>query len=108
MKHWLTTFAAASLLAALVSSGWSADSPGKGPLAGLPSQPGPHIDKIKALEDNSWLELGTPGADPKWGRARGRSWTARMPLAPELRGAFLSAKLAVAVLWRRSTNLSAG
>jgi len=61
----------------------------KGPLAGLPGQPGPHLDKIKALQDNSWLELGTPAADPKWGRARGRSWTAKMPLAPELRGAFL-------------------
>ena len=34
------------------------------------------------LADNSWLELGMPAADPKWGRARGRAWTARMPLAP--------------------------
>jgi hypothetical protein len=61
-----------------------------GPLTELPSRPGPHIDRIKALAENAWLELGAPAADPKWGRARGRSWTAKMPLAPELRGAFLA------------------
>lgn len=61
----------------------------QGPLAGLPSKAGSHIDRIKALGDRSWLELGPPAADPKWGRARGRSWTSEMPLAPELRGAFL-------------------
>lgn len=60
-----------------------------GPLVGLPSPPGPHIDKIKAMEDNTWLELGVPVAGPRWGRARGRSWTSEMPLAPELRGAFI-------------------
>src|SRR5262249_37088551 len=49
----------------------------------------PHIDKIRGLGDNEWLELGQPAADPKWGRARGRSWNAAMPPAPELRGAFL-------------------
>jgi hypothetical protein len=71
----------------------AADGPGEGvtqgPLKGLPSPPGPHVAKVKALGDNAWLELGAPKADPKWGRARGRSWTAAMPLAPELRGAFL-------------------
>ena len=61
----------------------------QGPLAGLSGHPGQHIDKIKSLANNSWLELGMPAADPKWGRARGRSWTAKMPLAAELRGAFL-------------------
>jgi len=60
-----------------------------GPLAGLPSAPGPHIAKIKALGDNAWLNLGTPTRDPKWGTARGRSWAAPMPLAPDLRGGFL-------------------
>jgi hypothetical protein len=89
MRYQLATFTATTLCAALVSNAWNADPAIKGPLAGLPSQPGPHIDKIKALQDNSWLELGAPAGDPKWGRARGRSWTARMPLAPELRGAFL-------------------
>jgi hypothetical protein len=61
----------------------------QGPLAGLPSQAGPHIQKIKALGDNAWLDLGAPAADPKWGKARGRSWSCAMPLAVELRGAFL-------------------
>jgi hypothetical protein len=60
-----------------------------GPLEGLPSKPGAHAEKVKALGENAWLELGAPAADPKWGRARGRSWTSEMPFAPELRGAFL-------------------
>src|SRR5262245_16072775 len=62
----------------------------QGPLAGLPSRPGPHIDKIKALGDNAWLELGAPAADPKWGSGRGRSWGCKMPYAPDLQGAFLA------------------
>lgn len=71
---------------------WSVPSHGQssGPLAGLPSKPGDHIARIKALGDNAWLELGPPAPDPKWGRARGRSWTATMPLARDLRGAFLA------------------
>jgi hypothetical protein len=59
------------------------------PLAELPGKPGAHIEKIRALADGAWLHLGAPAADPKWGRARGRSWACRMPFAPELRGAFL-------------------
>jgi len=62
----------------------------KGPLTGLPSKPGTHIEKIKALGDNQWLNLGVPAADPKWGKARGSSWGAKaLILAPDLRGAFL-------------------
>src|SRR5439155_3546632 len=57
--------------------------------AALPSEPGPHVAKIKDLGDDSWLDLGSPKADPKWGKARGRSWSSRMPYAPDLRGAFL-------------------
>ena len=49
-----------------------------GPLAGLPSAPGPHIAKIQALGDNEWIELGPPAGDPKWGKARGRSWSSKM------------------------------
>ena len=61
----------------------------KGPLAALPSAPGAHIEKIKALGDNQWLNLGAPAADPKWGRALGCAWGGKsMVLAPELRGAF--------------------
>ncbi len=61
----------------------------RGPLAALPSAPGPHVAQIQELPENAWLDLGAPAPDPKWGRARGRSWTATMPLAPQLRGAFL-------------------
>ena len=62
----------------------------KGPLAELPSKPGAHVEKIKALGDNQWLNLGAPAADPKWGKARGSSWGAKaLILAPDLRGAFL-------------------
>lgn len=62
----------------------------KGPLAELPGKPGPHIEKIKSLGDNQWLNLGTPAADPKWGKARGSAWGAKaLILAPDKRGAFL-------------------
>lgn len=62
----------------------------KGPLADLPSRPGAHIEMVKALGDNAWLELGVPAADPKWGKARGSSWGAKaLILAPDKRGAFL-------------------
>jgi hypothetical protein len=62
----------------------------KGPLADLPSKPGAHIERIKAMGDNEWLELGVPAADPKWGKARGSSWGAKaLILAPDKRGAFL-------------------
>jgi hypothetical protein len=61
---------------------------GTNPLAGLPSEPGPHIAKIQALGDNAWLPLGTPKADPTWGVARGRAWGSRQAYAPDLSGAF--------------------
>ena len=61
----------------------------KGPLKGLPSAEGPHIAKIKAMGDNSWLNLGVVPDDPEWGVAKGRGWCGRMPFAPDLRGAFL-------------------
>ena len=62
----------------------------KGPLAGLPSEPGPHIEKIRALGDGEWLNLGRPRADPKWGEGRGRSWCQKLNFAPDLRGAYLT------------------
>src|SRR5262245_22175280 len=55
------------------------EKPFKGPLAEVPSKPGPHIEKIKALGDNEWLNLGSPAPDPKWGKARGRSWSSNQP-----------------------------
>lgn len=60
-------------------------------LKDLPSAPGPHLEKLKSLGDNQWLDLGVPAADPKWGQARGRAWTPKMAFAPDLRGAFLCA-----------------
>ena len=36
-----------------------------------------------------WLDLGPPAPDPKWGLARGRSWTTNMAFAPSLGLAFL-------------------
>jgi len=66
--------------------------PGKagrtGPLAKLPSPPGPHVARIQALGDEAWLDLGRPKPDPKWGQSRGRAWCAHMDYAGELRGAF--------------------
>ncbi len=62
----------------------------KGPLADLPTKPGAHVEKIKALGENEWLNLGAPAADPKWGKARGSAWGAKaLILAPDKRGAFL-------------------
>lgn len=61
----------------------------KGPLKNLPSRPGAHIAKIRAMKDNSWLDLGIVPPDPRWGEAVGRAWSSTMPYAPELRGAFL-------------------
>jgi len=72
-----------------LAAGEPAGAERKGPLAALPSAPGAHIEKIKALGDNQWLNLGAPAADPKWGRSRGCTWGGKsMVLAPELRGAF--------------------
>jgi len=61
-----------------------------GPLAGLPSAPAPnHLATLRAIPDNTWVQLGTPAADPQWGLPGGRSWAPKMPFAPDLRGAFL-------------------
>lgn len=56
---------------------------------GLPSPEGKQIAAIRALLPGHWLDLGRPAADPAFGRARGRAWTASMPFAPGLGGAFL-------------------
>ncbi len=59
-------------------------------MAALPSEPGPHIEKIKAMGDDEWLDLGAPAPDPKWGSRRGASYTSKMAFAPDLRGAFVT------------------
>jgi len=74
---------------ACVSRAGAEDRPGRtGPLATLPSKPGPHIEKIKAMGDHAWLDIGQPAPDPKFGQGRGRSWCAQMSYAADLRGAF--------------------
>jgi hypothetical protein len=72
-------------------------------LAGLPSAPGGHVARIKGLPDNTWLNLGSPAADPKWGKGRGRSWSARMAYAPDLRAAFLFGE-GVHTWWNRRND----
>ncbi len=81
-----------ALLATFTLAGARADDPpaGRGPLADLPSKPGPHLAKVAALGDGEWRNLGAPAADPKWGKARGSSWGAKaFAAAPDRRGAFL-------------------
>src|ERR1700678_2160536 len=82
-----------SIMAAFFSmglTGLAQETAKNGLLADLPSKPGKHIEKIKGLGDNEWLNLGVPAADPKWGKARGSAWGAKaLMLAPDLRGAFL-------------------
>jgi hypothetical protein len=85
-----TALALVTMAAAARGAAPSTQPARQGPLAALPSPPGPTIDKIKALGDNEWLNLGPPAADPKWGKGRGRSWGSRMPYAPDLGGAFLN------------------
>jgi hypothetical protein len=87
-RSWLVLIAVALGVAA------GADEPPrrKGPLADLPSKPGPHVEKIRALGDNEWLSLGKPAPDPKWGSARGRAWSSNQPAAPNLRGGFVFAE----------------
>ena len=68
MKYFRTSHAAflaavATLIVAGSASGQ--DTAKKGPLAELPSKPGAHLDTIKALGDNQWVNLGAPAADPK-------------------------------------------
>ena len=68
----------------------SSSSKRQGPLKHLPSKPGAHIAKVKALKDDTWLNLGTPTPDPKWGKARCSAWGANaLVFAPDLRGAFV-------------------
>jgi hypothetical protein len=81
-----------SLLLALAGASTAAEPAKlecKGPLAGLPSAPGAHMEKVKALGDGEWVNLGKPAPDPKWGQGRGRSWSHKLAYAPEFQGAFL-------------------
>ena len=95
MKRFALTMAFAAGFAAGIEAAEEPASSGKaerkGPLAALPSAPGAHLEKIKALGDNEWLDLGSPAPDPKWGRARGRAWGGKaFALAPDIRGAYFT------------------
>jgi hypothetical protein len=81
-----------ALLAGVAAAGAGAEPRQREGLLAAPSEPGPHVGRIKALGDNQWLDLGSPAPDPKWGKARGRSWSSNMPAAPDLRGAFVFAE----------------
>lgn len=59
------------------------------PLAAMPSAPGPHLDKIKAMDNDSWLDLGKPAPDPRWGMGYGRSYQPNLSWAPDLKCAFI-------------------
>jgi hypothetical protein len=59
------------------------------PLSGLPGSEGSHVRRIKSLQSNSFLILGTPEADPKWGIAGGRSYSSAMPYVPDREVALL-------------------
>ncbi len=73
----------------------------KGPLSALPSKPGPHVAKIKAMADNSWLDLGKPKPDPKYGPAVGRAYTNKMPYAGPLGGAFIYGEGSHGKVWTK-------
>jgi hypothetical protein len=89
LVSWMFGVVAAFCGGGLLPEPASATADAAPPLAALPSRPGGHIDKIKALGDNEWLSLGPPAPDPVCGSGRGRTWSAKMPYAPDLRGAFL-------------------
>lgn len=76
-------------LATYVAFGVTGAEAPKGALAGLPSSPGPQMEKIRALGDGEWVNLGKPAPDPQWGQGRGRAWSHKMAYAPEFQGAFL-------------------
>lgn len=77
MRSWIGSCAAAlALLCCAVVA--QAQSPSKA-----------HIEKLRNVPAGKWLDLGKPAPDPEYGRARGRAWTALMPFAESLGGAFL-------------------
>jgi hypothetical protein len=88
------SIATAALVVLIATSAWAATEPedaARNPLAALPSKPGPHVEKLNALGDNSWINLGQAAPDNRWPRkkiARGRAWCSKMPYAADLGGAF--------------------
>ncbi|MBL8025447.1 MAG: hypothetical protein JNL74_03505 [Fibrobacteres bacterium] len=59
------------------------------PLASLPSSEGSTVKSIKAMQSKTFLVLGSPEADPKWGRAYGSAYSEKSLIySPRLRGFF--------------------
>ena len=92
LKPWASALLAAFLLSGVCLAGENGVKvERKGVLAKLPSTPGPHIAKIKALGDDSWVNLGQAAGCNRFPRksiARGRAWGAKMAYAPDMNGAF--------------------
>lgn len=90
---WVVAFV---LVAASASAGDNGDTKRTerkpNPLAKLPSKLDPaHAAKIKALGDDSWVNLGQAGPCNRFPRkklARGRAWGSKMTYAPDMNGAF--------------------
>src|SRR5262245_59264508 len=109
MKSWTLSLGVALMVVVTGGGAIQADPPKERPpeisvpLAGLPSAAGPHVKKIEALADRTWLSLGSPAPDPKWGKGRGRSWSAHMAYAPDLKAAFLFGE-GVHCWWNRDND----
>ena len=75
----------------------------KGPLAELPSKPGPHLEQIKALGDNQWLKLPAAAGDPQFDPPRQgtvRSWSPKACYDPALGGAFITGEGAHGLIYK--------
>ena len=44
---------------------------------------------IRSMAPGTWLNLGSPAPDPKWGKGRGRAWTSKMAFSAAMGGGFL-------------------
>ena len=62
MNRFGTRLSRALLVACLCLPALTTARGADNPLQGLPSKPGPHIEKIKKLGDNEWLGLGQPAS----------------------------------------------
>jgi hypothetical protein len=78
-----------ALILFLVGAPETGHAAGKDAAGSLPSPEGRTVSAIRAMAPGTWLDLGAPKADPKWGWARGRAWTSKMAFSNALGGAFL-------------------
>ncbi len=57
--------------------------------AGEPFDQQAHQQALAEMPPGTWLDLGPAQPDPEWGQARGRTWSSKMPYAPDLGGGLL-------------------